>query len=128
MKRHLLVFGLTAMIVTAPAALTAASTIRSIMHEWKSDTRDMDDMLAGQAPFDQAALHRALQGFVADASRLDTAIKARDASAQDLKRRFAAFRAVAQAAIGDISQLAVLKEDVSRLKSNCQSCHNAFKD
>lgn len=117
--------GLAALLAAGPAAL-AASGVRSIMHSWKTSARAVHEMLSGGTAYQEPAIRAALQTYVADAGRIEAQVTGQGASAQDIRRRFQAFEADAQAALGHMPQRPALAADVARLMSDCQSCHDIY--
>jgi cytochrome c556 len=115
-------------IVAAIPAAIAASALRGIMHDWRTNARATHDILTGRTSFDEAAIRSALQNYVADAGRIGAQITGTTPAAREFKRQFMTFGADAQAALDHLTQRAALQADFSRLMSDCQSCHDAFKD
>ncbi|HEX3500682.1 MAG TPA: hypothetical protein VHT04_15295 [Stellaceae bacterium] len=116
------------MIAATPVIVVAASGLRGIMHNWRADARTTRDILSGRGTFDEATIREVLQGYVADAERIGAQVTGNTAAARDFKQRFMTFQTDAQKALGDLAQRPALQADFSRLMSDCQSCHDAFKD
>lgn len=128
MRRVIVLLGFSAMVLGAPAIVSAASTLRGIMHTWRAEARSTYDMLSGRAEFDERAIRTALQTYAADAGRIGEQVTGQTPSAREFKRQLVAFQADAQTALGDLPRRPTLKADFSRLMSDCQSCHDKFKD
>lgn len=128
MRTAFVSLGLSALIAATPVIVVAASALRGIMHTWRADARTTYDILSGRAQFDEGAVRTVLQTYAADAGRIGAQVNGQTPSAREFKRRFLAFQADAQTALGDLAQRPALKADFSRLMSDCQSCHDAFKD
>lgn len=99
-----------------------------MMRSWKSDARTVHDGLSGRSAFNEAATRDALQRLAADATAIQARINLHSAEGRDIKARFAAFQTDAQAALRDVQQHPALNADFSRLMSDCQSCHDRYKD
>lgn len=119
---------LAAAIVATPVAVTAASSLRSIMHDWRADARITQDMLLGRRAFDQEMVARVLQTYAEDTRRIEGQLNPRTSDARDFKERLVAFRSDLQAALGDLGQRPRLQADISKVFADCQSCHDKFKD
>jgi cytochrome c556 len=128
MRSVLLLLCLTATIAVAPVIVVAAPALRGIMHAWRDGARSTNDILSGRADFDEVAIRDVLQAYAADAGRIASQANGQSAAARDFKRRFTAFQADAQAALGDLAQRPALRADFTRLMADCRSCHDAFKE
>ena len=117
-----------ALAVLQAAPVAAGPTVRGTMHAWRANDRTVNAMLSGRAAFDEAAMRAALQAYAADAGRIAVAIDSRAAPARDIKRRFIAFQSDSQRALGDVARRDALRSDVARIASDCQSCHDAYKN
>ena len=120
--------GLAVLVVALPTVVVAAPALRSIMRVWRADARTAHDILFGKASFDAAAIRGLLQTYVRDADGIATQINGRTAAAAEFRRQLAAFRTDAQTALADLAQRGALQADMSRVMSDCQSCHNKFNN
>lgn len=116
------------MIAATPVIVAAASGLRGIMHDWRADARTTRDVLSGRGAFDEASIRNVLQGYAMDAGGIAAQVTGTTPGARDFKQRFLTFQADAQRALGNLAQRPALQADFSRLMSDCQSCHDAFKD
>jgi cytochrome c556 len=119
---------LGAIVATTPIAAAPIANLRGTMRTWQIDARFAHDMLIGRTTFDPSAISKALQTYIDDAQRIGQQLNERTADARDFKQRFVAFRADAQAALADLGQRSRLAADVSRVFSDCQSCHHEFNN
>jgi cytochrome c556 len=113
-------------LVGAPAVVSAASGLSGIMHGWKREAGTLHAMLVGRATFDAAEATRILNLYVQESASLRGRIRGGDAASRDIAHRFAAFEEDARAALRHVAQRSALATDVSRLLSNCQSCHDVY--
>lgn len=117
--------GLVVVVVGIPALGLAASGLSGTMHQWRRAARAMDNALSTTAP-DTGKIRQALQGYAADGNRISVQFTGQGSSARDLKQRFAAFSADAQKALADLGRPPALKADISKIGSDCQSCHDTY--
>lgn len=117
-------------MAAAPSSMLAAPapSLRSTMHAWRADARATHAMLTGHIRFDEEQIGNSLQAFAADAERISGQVKSHTPAARDFRRRLLAFGSDAQAALGDVGRRPALAADFSRLMSDCQSCHDRFKN
>jgi cytochrome c556 len=118
---------ISAAILAAPPA-ARASEVSVIMHDWRHNERAVDAMLAGRAPYDQAALRAAMTLYIADAGGLASRIGNGTGDARDLQQRFTDFAAAGRQALGVIAQPAGFQADFSQMKSQCESCHAVYNN
>lgn len=128
MRTIVLSLGLSAAILAAPIIVVAAPAIRSIMHGWRADARSTDDILSGRANFDAGAIRDVLKRYATDSGRIVAEVNGQTPAAHEFKRRFMAFQADAQTALGHLESRPALQADFSRLMSDCRSCHDTFKN
>ena len=128
MRRALVSFGLSAAMAVPPVAALAAPTLRVIMHAWQNDARAIHEMLTGRTAFDEGTIRRAFQTYATDAGGISSAVTGGSPKAREFKQRFLAFRSGAQSALNDLGNRATLAAAFSQLMSQCQSCHNRFKN
>lgn len=119
---------LLALLMATSGAVIAASELRGIMKTWRSDERATRAMLSGRAAMDEAAIRKMLELYVNGAVQIGATIKETSNDARDLKRRFVVFQADAASALGKLGQPAALKDGLHQVMSNCQSCHDLYKD
>ena len=125
MKSIVTQVGLVAVIAGLPVFGVAATQLKQVMHRWRIEARAMDSAVP-VAALDEGSIRRALQSYAADADRIAAQVSGQSGPARDFRRRFAEFRVDAQTALADLGRPPALKADISRLMSECQSCHDAY--
>lgn len=119
---------LLALLIASSGTVIAASEIRGIMKTWRADERATRTMLSGRAPVDEIAIRKMLELYAGDAVRISVTIKDTNNESRDIKRRFVAFQADANAALGKLGQPAALPAGLRQVMADCQSCHDLYKD
>jgi cytochrome c556 len=117
---------LAAAFLGVPAAVSAATSLRSVMHSWRYEAGMAGAMLTGRRTYNETEMRRAFQTISSDAGMLAGRITRQSAEAQDFKRRFIGLQEVAQGALGHLSDRNQLHADFSRMISDCRACHNAY--
>jgi len=128
MRRVLVATCLLASVAALPATVSAASGLRGIMKTWRSHQRTTEAMLTGRTGFDPAAIRQMLQRYADEAGQIATASTGQSAEARDIRARFAAFQADARAAQAASDTPQRLKPSFRQVMSDCQSCHDLYKD
>jgi cytochrome c556 len=137
-----LVLTIAALGVAATAAFAASAAIgerKALFREMGQATRPIGAMLQGAAPFDLAAVQRALDIYAANAPKLkglfpddskegDTkALPAIWENKADFESRFDAFAAQATAAKAAITDEATFRQNMGPLLGNCGACHDRYQ-
>lgn len=117
---------LAAVFLGIPAAVSAATSLRSVMHTWRYEAGIAGAMLSGRRAYNEGEMRHAFQTISDDAGMLAGRITRQTASAQDFKRRFLGVQQIAQGALGHITDRNQIHADFSRLISDCRACHNAY--
>jgi len=113
-------------LLAASSAALAASGLKAAMRAWKSDGAIATQMLNGKSAFDEAAMRRVLEGFISDSQGLQAKISGASASSKDVKSRFAAFEADANAALASLAKKDKLKTAFAAVMNDCRSCHDVY--
>lgn len=119
---------LVALVVLIAAEAFAASAFKSTMKGWREHQKASAEMIKGTAPLDDAAIRAMLVDYIAGAEKLESGLTGSSAEAKDMRQRFAAFRAEAKAAEGAIGNDAAVKSHITRLFSDCKSCHDLYNN
>jgi hypothetical protein len=119
---------LAVVLLAVPGTVTAATALRGTMRAWRSERRNADAMLAGRIAINPVTLAGTLRNYASDAGRIAESVNVNGARAADFRAHFVAFRNDAQTAQTDIGQRSRLEADLRRVFSDCQSCHDKYKD
>jgi cytochrome c556 len=125
MKRVISKMVLAAAIL-APSVAFAGVALAPVMRNWNHDRRQIDAMMAGDRPFDQATVEAAIHSYVADANLVAGHINANTASTRDFADRFRHFAQTAAASAKDSGSAARFRPHYEQLMGECRSCHAMY--
>jgi cytochrome c556 len=112
--------------VLVPGIAFAGVALAPVMGKWNHDRRQIDAMLSGNRPFDQATVAAAIHAYVADATMVAGRIKGNSASTRDFADRFRHFAQTAAASAKDSGSAARFRPHFEQLMGECRSCHAIY--
>lgn len=119
---------IAALLVAAPATVSASLGLRGTMHEWRANARHLYDMAIGRAAFDPAEVDHALHAYDAEAERIAARIDTGSARARDFREHFVTFAADARSTRADAAERPRLAADLRHLFGDCRSCHDKYNN
>jgi cytochrome c556 len=117
-----------ALAVAAPLSALASIPLRGIMHDWNSNTHTARDMLVGRTSYDPATLRNVLESYVTEADRVQRAVNTSTPAAREFQADFAKLQSDAKNSLAHLGQRRLLAGDFSRIVSDCNACHNRFRN
>jgi cytochrome c556 len=105
----------------------AGISLAPIMESWDNDKRDLDALLAGRTPYDEAQIRQDIQRCVESSSLVARDGKKGTAEARDFASRFGVFANDSRTTLGTVSQPSALRMSFNRMVGDCQSCHAIYK-
>jgi cytochrome c556 len=112
--------------ILVPGVAFAGVALAPVMRSWNHDRRQIDAMLSGDRPFDQATVEAAIHTYVADANMVAGHINVDSASTRDFADRFRHFAQTAAAAAKDSGSAARFRPHFQQLMGECSSCHAMY--
>lgn len=112
--------------ILVPGVAIAGVALAPVMQSWNHDRQQIDAMLQGNRPFDQATVEAAVHAYVADASMVAGHIKGNAASTRDFAERFRHFAQTAAASLKDSGSAARFRPHFEQLMGECRSCHAIY--
>lgn len=127
MKRLMIRVAL-ATAVLAPGAAAAAVALAPVMRSWNHERRQIEAMLNGNRPYDQAAVEAAVRTYVSDATMVASHVNGSSATARDFADRFKQFAHTAAIAGKNSSSAASFRPHFEQLMAECSSCHARYNN
>jgi cytochrome c556 len=128
MRRIVLRTILSAAVLAVPAVAAAAISLSPIMESWNHSTRQIDAMLSGRTPYNEAQLRHAIQRYVESSTRVARDMNGGSAEARDLAARFEAFASDSRDALATVAQPAAMSARFNRIVADCRSCHAIYNN
>ena len=122
-------FSITLVAIALSAAAgsaAAAPRLKAVMHDWKANAANAEQLLAGRGAYNQAEMSRILQTFISDSQDLGARASGGGAQAQDIKARFASFEANAKAALDAVGAEDQVRRRFAQMRGECRSCHDVY--
>ncbi|GAB0117335.1 hypothetical protein Acid7E03_14070 [Acidisoma sp. 7E03] len=114
--------------ILAPGAAVAGLALAPIMRSWNHERRQVEAMLNGNRPYDQAAIAAAIRAYVSDASMVASHVNGSSATARDFADRFRQFAQTATIAGRNTQSAAAFRPHFAQLMSECSACHARFNN
>lgn len=125
MQRRISTIILAAAVVV-PTVAVAGVALAPVMQRWNHDRKQIEAMLAGSRPFDQAAVEAAIRSYVTDGHMIASHVSGNAAAVRDIAARFDHFAQTAAASAKDSGSAARLRPHFEQLMSECRSCHAIY--
>ncbi|HTI03381.1 MAG TPA: hypothetical protein VL752_20740 [Acidisoma sp.] len=114
--------------ILVPGTAFAGIALAPVMQSWNHDRRQIDAMLAGDRPFDQAAVAATIHTYVTDASMVAGHVSGSSPEARDFAARFRRFAQTAAASAKDSGSVARFRPHFEELVGECRSCHAVYNN
>ena len=115
-------------LLLVPVAAVAGISLSPIMESWNHSKRQIEAMLAGQAPYDEAQIRQDLERYIGSSATIAREMKGNTPEARDLAARFEAFANDGRSALGGVGQPSAVNESFQRMVGDCQSCHAIYNN